>query len=591
MWADINGERKKVACGPCIRGHRSSKCDHKDRVLVEVRKPGRPLSSCPHPSGSCSCERVVINYTIPKTSECACPSERTQTISSLAGASSRVQKPRARKLTNSITPSSLEKAIKASQDIELDSSSLLASTPTNPSFAPSERSASNEASAPSSASSTPRILPSPSRKQSYSSDFRLSNASLSSDSRPATSNSEQISDCCKPKPEPVQQQGGSCCSNKTREPPKIVPAKRSCCSGSNQQNQPDIIAQNQQSNAGQNFGNFPLLQQQNQYFNAPYGVMSPGFNYNMSANMGTPIPFGFNTPIYNHMAGGYQQHAQLPNLPMHNGVHHAGTHSTEHNCHCGDGCSCFGCAAHPNNATMTEYIRVMHQYMSTGGFGAMPPPTYDMPSHPHHPGFGAEAAHTVNYSTNQSPVIPPVSIGQISFPAHTTPVMSIPDTPVDMSASWRQDTTPASNQTPPATDAQYFGPANNTQETPLSLKQEASAPSPATGFADSPADGKDEDTPTLSPSSYFWQELVLPGCNDATGTCQCGDGCECVGCLTHGGHNGVPLEAPATNGLEAFTHFLGDNTANGAGTCNYEEGPFTVPPFQSYAPPSDETSW
>lgn len=50
--------------GPCIRGHRSSKCTHKDRVLIAVRKPGRPLSACPHGTASCQCQRVV-QYTIP----------------------------------------------------------------------------------------------------------------------------------------------------------------------------------------------------------------------------------------------------------------------------------------------------------------------------------------------------------------------------------------------------------------------------------------------------------------------------------------------------------------------------------------------
>ncbi|KAF2230847.1 hypothetical protein EV356DRAFT_508157 [Viridothelium virens] len=84
---DIQGTKRKVAwyvsttldhvntvrrsplkqdSGPCIRGHRSSKCEHKDRVLVEVRKPGRPLSACPHPPGSCNCDQIVLNYTIPK---------------------------------------------------------------------------------------------------------------------------------------------------------------------------------------------------------------------------------------------------------------------------------------------------------------------------------------------------------------------------------------------------------------------------------------------------------------------------------------------------------------------------------------------
>ncbi|KAF8477082.1 hypothetical protein BDZ91DRAFT_11494 [Kalaharituber pfeilii] len=93
----INGV--KYACEPCMRGHRSSKCMHEDRLLVRVRKPGRPLSSCPHlppgPGGTptfvnadgmrldessstygnvtgkpCGCE--VTSLAIPKISSCAC---------------------------------------------------------------------------------------------------------------------------------------------------------------------------------------------------------------------------------------------------------------------------------------------------------------------------------------------------------------------------------------------------------------------------------------------------------------------------------------------------------------------------------------
>ncbi|KAF2795072.1 hypothetical protein K505DRAFT_240677, partial [Melanomma pulvis-pyrius CBS 109.77] len=49
---------------PCIRGHRASKCDHRDRILIEVRKPGRPLTSCPHVSGPCGCEHRVTDVAI-----------------------------------------------------------------------------------------------------------------------------------------------------------------------------------------------------------------------------------------------------------------------------------------------------------------------------------------------------------------------------------------------------------------------------------------------------------------------------------------------------------------------------------------------
>ncbi|KAL2259582.1 hypothetical protein VTK26DRAFT_6697 [Humicola hyalothermophila] len=69
----INGQ--KMACAPCIRGHRSTKCNHfYERVMVPVRKPGRPLSTCPCPPGRpCACGGVRI--AIPKKKRCKCPTE------------------------------------------------------------------------------------------------------------------------------------------------------------------------------------------------------------------------------------------------------------------------------------------------------------------------------------------------------------------------------------------------------------------------------------------------------------------------------------------------------------------------------------
>ncbi|KAK6341058.1 hypothetical protein TWF696_009367 [Orbilia brochopaga] len=61
----------KFACEPCMRGHRSSKCNHHDRILIKVRKPGRPLSSCPHEAGNCNCE--VASVAIPRVAaNCPC---------------------------------------------------------------------------------------------------------------------------------------------------------------------------------------------------------------------------------------------------------------------------------------------------------------------------------------------------------------------------------------------------------------------------------------------------------------------------------------------------------------------------------------
>ncbi|OLN85173.1 Protein GRISEA [Colletotrichum chlorophyti] len=68
----INGQ--KMACEPCIRGHRSTKCTHaNERLMVPVRKPGRPLSTCPHPpTRGCGCGSVTA--AIPRKQKCGCGS-------------------------------------------------------------------------------------------------------------------------------------------------------------------------------------------------------------------------------------------------------------------------------------------------------------------------------------------------------------------------------------------------------------------------------------------------------------------------------------------------------------------------------------
>lgn len=38
---------RKYACLSCIRGHRSSSCEHRDRILLQVRKPGRKSQTEP----------------------------------------------------------------------------------------------------------------------------------------------------------------------------------------------------------------------------------------------------------------------------------------------------------------------------------------------------------------------------------------------------------------------------------------------------------------------------------------------------------------------------------------------------------------
>jgi hypothetical protein len=59
---------------PCIRGHRATSCKHAhERVMIPVRKPGRPLGNCPHRPGSrktCGCRDLTVAF--PRRHQCVC---------------------------------------------------------------------------------------------------------------------------------------------------------------------------------------------------------------------------------------------------------------------------------------------------------------------------------------------------------------------------------------------------------------------------------------------------------------------------------------------------------------------------------------
>lgn len=65
---------------PCIRGHRSTKCNHaNERLMVPVRKPGRPLSACPHPRDqACGCSGVTA--AIPRKQTCHCGGDASESM-------------------------------------------------------------------------------------------------------------------------------------------------------------------------------------------------------------------------------------------------------------------------------------------------------------------------------------------------------------------------------------------------------------------------------------------------------------------------------------------------------------------------------
>jgi len=87
----------------------------------------------------------------------------------------------------------------------------------------------------------------------------------------------------------------------------------------------------------------------------------------------------------------------------------------------------------------------------------------------------------------------------------------------------------------------------------------------------------DDDTSTLSPSSFHIQQFNVPGCNDITGTCCCGDGCECPGCQTHTGH-GKEVENESSASSVTPTNQLPEQDLNGFSIDDFHALPADVFP-------------
>ncbi|KAE8356041.1 copper fist DNA binding domain-containing protein [Aspergillus coremiiformis] len=58
----------KWACGPCVRGHRVSTCEHHDRPLIRIKRKGRPFSTC-HICKKAPCSTPRKHYKLKKTSK------------------------------------------------------------------------------------------------------------------------------------------------------------------------------------------------------------------------------------------------------------------------------------------------------------------------------------------------------------------------------------------------------------------------------------------------------------------------------------------------------------------------------------------
>lgn len=414
--------------------------------MVPVRKPGRPLSQCPHPRDqSCGCG-TVVTAAIPRKQTCGCGTsklaENTTTTTSSQSSS-----PQSQPQTATTTPidapsptrfnfkvqkpSRPQSSRKASFDItnleRMDMSQINVvpfqqqqqqPQPIVPSPIPNGFGFPHYPPAygyiPQFATMQPQIghyqmapppLPlgyesmvaHPALMNGYSNGIHPQLSELAIESPLATPTIEEIktlsptngvSSCCQPKttPKPVvtipaaPKKAGSCCSSKANGQPKEVvtspivetiaeePVKSSCCSSKEPQ---PVLKQEPISTHGT-----PLMQPQMMFPNGmpinpamytPYFAQPTVFTY--------PATYGsFQNPLQPNAWREsmrqndfmHQQHftAQQPGALAYEAPMIPGTMDTIHECACGQGCSCIGCAAHPYNDETKEYIKSAWEAMN-----------------------------------------------------------------------------------------------------------------------------------------------------------------------------------------------------------------------------------
>lgn len=196
-----------------------------------------------------------------------------------------------------------------------------------------------------------------------------------------------------------------------------------------------------------------------------------------------------------------------------------------HTCNCGSGCDCLGCATHPYNRRTMEYVQGIQQFMEGDN------------------GYSNSHSHLHNHSRALSQQLPQTQPQQTGFgsngqtsspPPHSHP----PASPTDLLSS-NGNGTPAQVSSVPCCGKS--GP--HSQENQSNQNQQLSPPSEQddeTGADGTP--GGTDNGGELSPSNFIYVDYPLGACAQTEAGCKCGEGCTCVGCLTHGGHDGIGLE-------------------------------------------------
>jgi len=319
-----------------------------------------------------------------------------------------------------------------------------------------------------------------------------------------------------PAPAPVPDEpttnGSSCCSKKLQPQPVASNAGGSCCSGRpNEPQAPDTPFNGNGFKASQPSGwndmsymNYSAPQMP--AWQSPMASTQSQFMQSLGMHSAQPQPLYMDNyapnvssaPSYsNTMNGlGTMQTAVAQFASDHfQKSAHSHTHldaDSCHDCKCGDDCQCLGCAAHPFNNTTRQHVQEMGVMMTFDGDEQHTPETITN-AYQSSPFQGTTPSTPLNFGFMQHNPSMGSTAQQDSFDPYSDPNSTMP--------------------------SGYSSPLRVSHH----LNQQL-----------------------MHPSEYYTLEYpvgIPSACSNVTGSCQCGNDCSCVGCLTHSGHNGVPLEA------------------------------------------------
>jgi hypothetical protein len=535
------------------------------------------------------CVLTSIAILTESASECPRPTSPNSFASSPVVAAGRIQKTKPRKSLSNVTPSHVQRVFDGDSSNVSQASNLRNESVTSA----SSDTSSNVPSLASSSSSTPRIdavdmgvprndsfqqVSTPAIKDEANHSriqigtmgaegYRLSTGDLGwtdewseYGARPASTTQRTLPSapsCCQPQTipeEPIEMAlPSSCCAPTANTQPGF--------SGDARHDSHQPISQNLRHMSGDEHTGF--------------GTST--FNNPMNLGMNFTEPFEFGAASFNSVPQGLDFFGELEGRDgCGSHVHIPGQLNGRvdgHNCHCGEGCDCLGCATHPANRTTTEYVRY-HNAIASRGYPIPSRMQAPLGTFQQHSQYGTPNAQG-QYSHVHPVGMPNVQQDQLTSrfnqtygpaPTYGVPSNSIPSwqlgsqipvlTPTNELQQFHIHTpSQMAPAVPQPTQLQFqnefHGPRSQQGQ---SLKSErnitnSAGKAPINNFEpaqrnrrdpdlvmDHESPSTDDDNSTLSPSSIHIQQFKMPGCNDVTGTCQCGDGCQCPGCLTHVGH-------------------------------------------------------